>query len=133
MIQPFDDFDADCGCVQRVVIRRDQTINVTARMAYHGPAPTYMVLISLGIPPGFTIRREDFARLLQERKIQRYTVNNRDVTLYLGNVSPKTVFSCRYQLRPRYPLRVKTPKSRAYEYYAPQIQAESKPIELTVR
>ncbi|MBI3822953.1 MAG: hypothetical protein HY289_09795, partial [Planctomycetes bacterium] len=37
-----------------------------------------------------------------------------------------------YVLRPKYPLRARTPASVAYEYYTPSNRVEGRPVELTV-
>jgi hypothetical protein len=59
-------------------------------------------------------------------------VTARQVTLYLGDVKPGDVLTFEYNLKPRYPLRARTPASTAYEYYTPAHRAVSRPVELTV-
>lgn len=113
-------------------VAKGDTITATATMRYHGSQPTYMIILNLGIPPGFSLESDEFERLVAAKQIQRYAVNQREVTIYLGAVNPEQTFQCRYRLKARYPLRVKTPKSEAYEYYSPQVRAESQPVELVV-
>ena len=37
-----------------------------------------------------------------------------------------------YTLKPKYPIKAKTPASVAYEYYTPANRGEAKPVELVV-
>ena len=110
----------------------DQELTAEVTMCYNGQHPTFMLIVELGIPPGFSLAPPAFADLLEQRKIENYSIGPDKVVLYLGEVQPQSVFRCRYRLRARYPLNVKTPKSLAYEYYAPDIRRESTPVELTV-
>jgi hypothetical protein len=57
---------------------------------------------------------------------------SRQVTLYLGDVKPGDVLTFDYTLKPKYPLKAKTPTTVAYEYYTPANRIESKPVELVV-
>ena len=60
------------------------------------------------------------------------SVTQRQVILYLGDVKPGDVLNFEYTLKPKYPLRARTPSSTAYEYYTPSNRAESRPVELVV-
>ena len=37
-----------------------------------------------------------------------------------------------YSLRPKYPIKAKTPATVAYEYYTPANRGTAKPVEITV-
>jgi hypothetical protein len=91
-----------------------------------------MVMIDLGIAPGFQVDAGDFAEMVAAKKIQKFTVTERTVTMYLGDVKPGDVLTFDYVLRPKYPLRARTPASVAYEYYTPSNRVEGRPVELTV-
>jgi hypothetical protein len=66
------------------------------------------------------------------KKIQKFSVTARQVTLYLGDVKPGDVLSFAYTLKPKYPIKARTPVSVAYEYYTPTNRAASRPVELVV-
>lgn len=110
----------------------DDTVTATATMRYNGEKPTFMVILDLGIPPGFTVDVSAFGELEAQKKIERYSVTSRQITLYLGNVNAGDLFTCRYSLRAKYPLRARVSQSTAYEYYAPEVKAQSEPAELIV-
>jgi hypothetical protein len=107
-------------------------LRAKATLRYNGKEPTYMVIVDLGVPPGFTADAGDFAEMVAARKVQKFSVTARQVTLYLGDVKPGEVLSFEYGLKPKYPIKAKTPETVAYEYYTPANRATAQPVELVV-
>jgi hypothetical protein len=107
-------------------------LRAKATLKYQGDIPTYMVIVDLGLPPGFTTDPGDFAEMVGRKQIQKFTVTARQVTLYIGDVKPGDVKTFEYSLKPKYPIKAKTPATVAYEYYTPASRATAKPVELTV-
>jgi hypothetical protein len=107
-------------------------LRAKATLKYNGEVPTYMVIVDLGIPPGFTVDPGDFAEMVGAKKVKKFSVTSRQVTLYLGDVKPGDVQSFEYTLKPKYPVKAKTPSTVAYEYYTPANRAATKPVELVV-
>jgi hypothetical protein len=101
-------------------------------LKYNGKLPTYMVMVDLGIAPGFAVDAGDFAEMVSGKQIQRFSVTSRTVTLYLGDIRPGDVKTFTYTLRARYPVRAQAPGAVAYEYYTPANRAVARPVELTV-
>jgi hypothetical protein len=116
----------------RTSLSTADALRAKATVTYQGDIPTYMVIVDLGIPPGFTVDAGDFAEMVGQKRIQKFSVTARQVTLYLGDVKPGDVKAFEYSLKPRYPIKAKTPASVAYEYYTPANRATSQPVELTV-
>src|SRR5262249_1175118 len=103
-------------------------LKAKATVKYAGQVPTYMVIVDLGIPPGFTADAGDFAEMVGAKKVQKFTLTSRQVTLYLGDVKPGDSLSFEYVLKPKYPLKAKTPATVAYEYYTPANRATARPV-----
>jgi uncharacterized protein YfaS (alpha-2-macroglobulin family) len=101
-------------------------------LKYQGEIPTYMVIVDLGIPPGFSADAGDFAEMAGKKQIQKFTMTSRQVTLYIGDVKPGDSLTFEYGLKPKYPIKAKTPPTVAYEYYTPTSRATAAPAELTV-
>jgi hypothetical protein len=122
----------------RTELTTADVLKAKATMRYNGAAPTYMVIVDLGIPPGFAPDPADFQRIVRKGEqdpspVEKFTITPRQVTLYLGNIKPGDVLTFDYTLKPRFPVKVQTPATTAYEYYTPANRAATKPIELTVR
>jgi len=116
----------------RTKLSTSDLLRAKATLKYHGEVPTYMVIVDLGIPPGFSADAGDFAEMVGAKKIQKFSLTARQATLYLGDVQPGDVRSFAYALKPKYPIKAKTPSSVAYEYYTPANRAIAKPVELVV-
>jgi uncharacterized protein YfaS (alpha-2-macroglobulin family) len=54
------------------------------------------------------------------------------VILYLEKLDPGQTVKLIYQVRARFPIKAKTPLSKAYPYYNPERVAVSKPQEIIV-
>jgi hypothetical protein len=122
----------------RTELTTADVLKAKATMRYNGAAPTYMVIVDLGIPPGFAPDAANFQRIVRKGEqdaspVEKFTLTPRQVTLYLGNVKPGDVLTFDYTLKPRFPVKVQTPATIAYEYYTPANRAATKPVELTVR
>jgi len=107
-------------------------LKAKATLKYHGPVPTYQVILDLGIAPGFVVDAGDFAELVAKKRIQKFSVTQRQVTLYVGDIRPGDVLTFDYTLRAKYPVRAQAPAAVAYEYYTPANRAVSRPVQLTV-
>src|SRR5690606_20386884 len=98
----------------RTKLSTKDMLRAKATMKYTGEVPTYMVIVDLGVPPGFTVDAGDFAEMVQAKQIERFSVTSRQVTLYLGDVKPGDVKTFEYTLKPKYPIKAKTPPTVAY-------------------
>jgi hypothetical protein len=116
----------------RTKLSTKDMLKAKATLRYNGTLPTYMVIVDLGIAPGFTVDAGDFAEMVAAKKIQKFSITARQVTLYIGDVKPGDVKSFEYTLKPKYPIKAKTPVTVAYEYYTPKNRATAKPVELQV-
>ncbi|HEY7315221.1 MAG TPA: hypothetical protein VH643_38165, partial [Gemmataceae bacterium] len=116
----------------RTKLSTSDLLRAKATLKYNGEVPTYMVIVDLGIPPGFSADAGDFAEMVGAKKVKKFSITARQVTLYLGDVKPGDVQSFEYTLKPKYPIKAKTPSSVAYEYYTPANRATAKPVELVV-
>jgi hypothetical protein len=115
----------------RTQLAAEDIINVTAVVTNNRPAAAKMVIVDLGLPPGFTLMPDNLNKLVEKNVIEKYSTTGRQIIVYLREVAGKPV-EIKYQLLAKYPLRAKTPKSAVYEYYNPEIRVEDKPAELTV-
>ncbi len=97
-----------------------------------------MVMVDLGIPPGFDLLSEDLQSMQEKTAgdraggLEKFSLTATQAILYFNalNAGQSVTFSIR--LRAKYPIRAKTLQSRVYEYYDPAIAAIAQPIPLEV-
>lgn len=116
----------------RTRLSTKDVLTANVEMRYRGKMATYMVIVDLGIPPGFDVQTGAFEKMLEAGRITRYETTGRQIVLYFGEVRPGETVRFSYGLKPRYPVKVKTPSSQAYEYYTPENRARTKPVRLEV-
>jgi hypothetical protein len=117
----------------RTTLSSDDIIKAKAAVTRRGTLQGGMVIVDLGIPPGFTVLTGDLEKLRNHNVIQRYELTPRKIILYLSEIRAGETLSIPYRLKARFPLRAKSPASAVYEYYNPAVRAESPPLQLTVR
>ncbi len=113
-------------------LAKDDTVTANVTVRNNTPATTSMVVVDLGIPPGFTVDGGEFAELVGSKKIDRYSLTGRQVIIYLEKMTPNQEIRFSYPLKARFPLKAKTPQSTVYEYYNPDNRAEAEPVDIEV-
>jgi len=105
------------------------TVTATVKVAYLGPGSANMVIIDLGVPPGFTVERADLEQLVG-KLFAKYDIRGRQIILYVEKLEGQIEFS--YRLRAMFPITAKTPRSEVYKYYEPEVRAAAAPILMSV-
>ncbi len=97
-----------------------------------------MVMVDLGIPPGFELLSEDL-QTLQEKtanqksgRLEKFSLTATQAILYFNALSGKQTVTISFRLRAKYPIRARTFQSRVYEYYDPDVSATAHPVQLVV-
>ena len=82
-----------------------------------------MVMVDLGIPPGFDLLSEDLQDYQAKSagrkggRLEKFNVTATQAILYFDSIAPGDTITLRYRLRAKYPIRARTLQSRVYEYY----------------
>lgn len=105
---------------------------VNAKITYSGGDTLKLLIVDLGIPPGFSIVTEDLDGLKTEGTITRYDIAGRQLILYIQQLESDKPLSISYRIKALYPIKAKTPQSQVYEYYNPEVRDTAEPVGLTV-
>ncbi|MHC4545170.1 MAG: alpha-2-macroglobulin family protein, partial [Planctomycetota bacterium] len=116
----------------RTQLTSDDIINVTATVTNNRRGKAKMIIVDLGLPPGFTLIPDKLNSLVESEIIEKYSTTGRQIIVYLREVAHGKPIEIKYQLLAKYPLKAKTPKSAVYEYYNPEVRVEAEPIQLVV-
>jgi hypothetical protein len=97
-----------------------------------------MVMVDLGIPPGFDLLSEDL-QSIQERtagahtgRLEKFSLTATQAILYFNALAPHQDVALKIRLRAKYPLRAHAFQSRLYEYYDPDVNSIARPVKLEV-
>ena len=107
---------------------------VTARVKVtnNRPGAAQMIIVDLGIPPGFEVQTADLEKLVEDKTIQKYEMTGRQIIVYFERIAGSGVIEFQYGLRAKFPLRAQTPSSRVYEYYNPENEGTASPQAILV-
>jgi len=116
----------------RTKLAKDDILTASVTVANNTPATTSMIIVDLGVPPGFSVESGDLAELVDMDKIQKFKLTGRQIIVYFEKLEPRQVVEFSYRLRAKFPIKAKTPKSTVYEYYNPENRADAVPVEIEV-
>lgn len=117
----------------RTQLKQDDTIGSTVTVINNTDAVMQMVMVDIGLPPGFSAQTEDLDGWVKQGLVKKYTLTGRQIMVYLEKLDGKQVLKLSYHLKARFPIKAKTPQSRAYQYYNPDVESLAAPATLIVK
>ena len=123
----------------RTKLAENDVVHATATVRSHLDKTANMVMVDLGIPPGFELQSEDLQNFedqtarLKTGKLEKFSLTATQAILYFNAISAQDTVTLHYRLRAKYPIRAKNFESKVYEYYDPAVKANAKPVQFEVR
>jgi len=123
----------------RTRLAQDDIATATATIRSNLTKPANMVMVDLGIPPGFDLLSEDLQTFVEKTageksgRLEKFSLTATQAILYFNSVAPGEKVTLSFRLRAKYPIRARTFKSRVYEYYDPDVSSVARPVQLEVR
>ncbi|OGC43585.1 hypothetical protein A2Y85_05590 [candidate division WOR-3 bacterium RBG_13_43_14] len=114
---------------KQLVVNDIVNVDVSIRLNRAGTAQ--MVMIDLGIPPGFEVQTPTLDEYVG-KKIQKYSMTTRQLIIYLDEVSSQKPVELSYSLKAKYPIKAQVRSSRVYEYYNTDDEGIEEPFEMKV-
>ncbi len=105
-------------------------VDVIIKLLKSGTAQ--MVMIDLGIPPGFEVQTPTLDEYVNKKVIQKYNLTSRQIIIYIESISSNMPIKLSYSLKAKYPVRAKVQSSRVYEYYNTDKETIAEPFEIKV-
>ncbi len=112
-------------------LKREQKVVQTAHLV--AQRDVMMPLVSIGIPPGFSVEREPLDEMVVRGQIEKYEIMPRYVTVYLRKLHAKDEKHYPITLLAHLPGRVQVPAGSVYPYYEPELRSQASPFMLIVR
>jgi len=108
-------------------------VTVTVKATNNRPKAAKMIIVDIGTPPGFKVITPDLESLVEKGTMSKYEMTPRQVITYFKEIGGNQTIEFSYKIQARFPLRAKTPKSKVYEYYNPEVSGTAQPEELEVQ
>ena len=123
----------------RTSLAQDDIATATATVKNNLDKTANMVMLDLGIPPGFELLSEDLqayqdkSSSLKSGHLSKFSLTATQAILYFDSFAPGDAVKLKFRLRAKYPIRARTLRSRVYEYYDPEVSSVARPVQLEVR
>ena len=122
----------------RTHLAQNDIATATATIRNNLPKSANMVMVDLGIPPGFDPLTEDL-QAYQEKsvgrtsgRLEKFNMTATQAILYFDAIGAGDTVKISLRFRAKYPIRAKTFQSRVYEYYDPAVSATARPVQLEI-
>jgi uncharacterized protein YfaS (alpha-2-macroglobulin family) len=122
----------------RTHLAQDDIATVSATVRNNLDKTANMVMVDLGIPPGFDLLSEDLQSYedksagLKSGHLSKFSLTATQAILYFDSFASGDTVTVKFRLRAKYPIRARTFKSRVYEYYDPEVSSVARPVQLEV-
>ncbi|MBM3240529.1 DUF4159 domain-containing protein [Candidatus Poribacteria bacterium] len=113
-------------------LEKDDMVTCKVTVVNNKPATANMVLVDLGIPPGFEVQTDGLTELVESGTIKKFNLTSRQIIIYFDKLISKQPVELKYRIRAKFPIKAKTRVSRVYEYYNPEVESFAEPVELVV-
>jgi uncharacterized protein YfaS (alpha-2-macroglobulin family) len=123
----------------RTHLVQDDMATVTATVRNNLTKAANMVMVDLGIPPGFDLLSEDLQTYVEKSasqksgRLEKFSMTATQAILYFDSIAPGDTVTLQFRLHAKYPIRAWTFRSRVYEYYDPEVNSVARPVQLEVR
>ncbi len=128
----------------RTKLARNDIATATATIRNNLEKTAKMVMVDLGIPPGFDLLSEDLQSFQEATAagqgqtgektglLEKFSLTATQAILYFNALSPGQTVTLKFRLHAKYPIRARAFASRVYEYYDPEVKATARPVRLEV-
>jgi uncharacterized protein YfaS (alpha-2-macroglobulin family) len=122
----------------RTHLVQDDIATASATIRNNMDKTANMVMVDLGIPPGFDLLSEDLQDYqdksagMKSGHLSKFSLTATQAILYFDSFAPGSTVMLKFRLRAKYPIRARTFESRVYEYYDPQVSSIARPVLLEV-
>ncbi|MDX9753226.1 MAG: alpha-2-macroglobulin family protein, partial [bacterium] len=116
----------------RTTLQRNDSVTCNLTAKNSALARMEMVMIDLGIPPGFRVEQSALEEYEKARTISKYTIMSRQLLIYLEYLDNGQELKLAIPMKATLPIAAKAPESTIYEYYNPEVKKTSTPQDLIV-
>jgi hypothetical protein len=122
----------------RTKLFENDMVSATATIHNNLDKQANMVMVDLGIPPGFELQTEDLQTMVENTaharagRLEKFNLTATQAILYFNGIGAGQTIKVHFRLRAKYPIRARVFASRVYEYYDPAVSATARPATFEV-
>ncbi len=124
-------FDIDVE-YDRTQLRRNDRVTCQVTANNNRMERADMVMIDVGVPPGFRVERPDLDAYVEKGVIEKFTIMSRQLLIYIESMDAGEEIKLDISMKATLPMMAKAPESSVYEYYNPEVKSISTPQDIIV-
>jgi alpha-2-macroglobulin-like protein len=109
----------------RTQLNVDETVSADVHVVNNTDQLQNMVLVTLGLPPGFAVEQADFTPYLSAGTLSKVEVTGKQIILYLTELGAQADQLFTYRLRATMPVKASDGGGSVYPYYQPNEKTET--------
>ena len=110
----------------------NEILDANIKLINNNSESIYNGMVTINIPQGFTTVETSLMELQNKGIIEKYEMNYSSINIYLRDISVKQIVNLIVKFRASYPVHITGLGVRAYDYYNPEVEGKSLPVEITV-
>jgi uncharacterized protein YfaS (alpha-2-macroglobulin family) len=109
----------------RTSLAVDDSVSATVKISNQTAATQRMLLVTLGLPPGFELESADLSAYVANGQLSRFEQTGRQLILYVTALAARSDLSITYRLRATMPVRAADGGGQVQLYYQPDQTAKA--------
>ena len=109
----------------RTTLVVDETVQATVTVKNLTSGSENMILVTVGIPPGFEVLTDDLAQYLSGAQLSHYELTGKQLILYLTELPANASQAFSYRLRATMPVRAVDGGATVFPYYEPDQKSDT--------
>lgn len=109
----------------RTTLAVDESVQANLEIRNLTPATQSMLLVTVGLPPGFELQTEELDAYVQQGSVARYERTGKQLILYITQLEGNTTLPLAYRLKATLPVRAADGGSQVALYYQPDQTASA--------
>jgi hypothetical protein len=116
----------------KTTLEVDDIVTATVTITNNTEDIARMVLVDIGMPPGFDLIPDMLTEAVSDRILQRYELAGRQLILYVERVEPGVPLVLSYQMQARFPMAGSSGPASVANYYEPETESTQGPVAFVV-
>jgi len=110
----------------------DESATATVVVRNNTASEQNMILVTLGLPPGFQVATEDLDAYKTSKVLSAYEITGKQLTLYVSKLAASTTQTFKYRLQATMPVTASDGGAEVYLYYQPKQRSSAPAVKLQV-
>ena len=123
VVEPAESLDIAID-YDKTTLKVNDIVTATATVKNLTDAKLDMVMLDLGVPPGFKVNAAKLEEAVKAGLILKYELPGQQVTIYLEKLDPGATLKLSWDLQAQFPVKAQAPGASAYLYYAPTTRTD---------